>query len=74
LAYSRKPEPEVAYDERIALPWIKNLQTNWRKQLLSQPLVETPNSKHELKDISVPCFASFGESNAKTINKNSLTC
>lgn len=69
LAYSRKPEPEVAYDERIALPWIKNLQTNWRKQLLSQPLVETPNSIHELKDISVPCFASFGESNAKTINE-----
>lgn len=69
LAYSRKPEPEVAYDERIALPWIKNLQTSWRKQLLSQPLVETPNSIHELKDISVPCFASFGESNAKAINE-----
>jgi hypothetical protein len=32
-------------------------------------LVEPPNSIHELKDISVPCFASFGESNAKTINE-----
>ena len=69
LAFSRRPEPEVAYDERVALPWIKDLQSEWRRQLLSQPLTETKNGVYELSEISVPSFAGYGESNAKSTNE-----
>ena len=40
MAYSQKPVAEVAYDEDIALPWINELQKNWREKLLKQNLLE----------------------------------
>ena len=69
LASSRRPQPEVNYDDRIALPWIKNLQTIWRKQLLEQMLAETKEGIFPLKEISVPVFYGSGESNSKTTNE-----
>ncbi|MBG9212011.1 sacsin N-terminal ATP-binding-like domain-containing protein [Bacteroides fragilis] len=69
LACSRRPEPEVAYDDRVALPWIKELQSEWRRQLLTQQLVETKNGVYELSEISVPSFAGYGDSNAKSTNE-----
>lgn len=70
LASSRRPQAEVEYDERIALPWIKALQSGWRKQLLDQQLAETKEGVYPLKDISVPSFAGYGESNAKDTNES----
>lgn len=58
LAFSRKPEPEVAYDEDVALPWIKELQINWRKQLVEQYLAETETAVVPLKELSVPLYGS----------------
>ena len=69
LASSRRPQPEVNYDDRIALPWIKNLQSNWRKQLLTQMLSETKEGIFPLNEISVPSFVGHGESNAKVTNE-----
>lgn len=61
IAYSPKPKAEVDYDEDIALPWINELQTNWRKQLLRHDLVESLDGIHKVKEISVPSF-SYGAS------------
>lgn len=69
LASSRRPQPEVNYDDRIALPWIKNLQSFWRQQLLNQNLSETKEGIFPLSEISVPSFAGYGESNSKNINE-----
>lgn len=69
LASSRLPQPEVNYDDRIALPWIKNLQFYWRKQLLEQLLSETSDGIFSLKEISVPSFANYGDSKAKVTNE-----
>lgn len=67
IASSRRPKAEVEYDERIALPWIKELQLNWRKKLLDQDLLETSDGFFPLKDISIPSFPS--ESNTKANNE-----
>lgn len=56
IAYSPKPKPEVDYDEDVALPWINQLQSNWRAQLLEQQLVESEDGIHAMKEISVPSF------------------
>jgi hypothetical protein len=56
LASSRIPKSSEEYSEDVAAPWIKQLQLNWRKQLLEEPLVETENGTEKLKDLSVPCF------------------
>jgi len=56
IAYSPKPKPEVDYDEDVALPWINQLQSNWRAQLLEQKLVESEDGIHSVKEISVPSF------------------
>lgn len=66
MAYSRRPRPEVAYDERIALPWISELQTNWRKKLLEQNLTESRSGIYPLKEISIPYFQT--DTNPKTTN------
>ncbi|MBP5370172.1 MAG: hypothetical protein J6Z01_17140 [Bacteroidales bacterium] len=57
LAVSRIPEAPEKFDDRVALPWIKGLQSSWRKALLEQHLVET-NSKAtiSLKDVLIPQF------------------
>lgn len=57
IAYSPKPKPEVDYDEDVALPWINQLQSNWRAQLLEQQLVESEDGIHAMKEISVPSFS-----------------
>lgn len=57
IAYSPKPKPEVDYDEDVALPWINQLQSNWRAQLLEQQLVESEDGIHSVKEISVPSFS-----------------
>lgn len=56
LASSRIPKSSEEYSENVAAPWIKNLQANWRKQLLQQRLVETDNDTDFLINISVPSF------------------
>lgn len=56
IAYSPKPKAEVEYDEDVALPWINQLQINWRKQLLEQQLVESIDGIYPVKEISVPSF------------------
>lgn len=57
LASSRIPEPSEKYSDDIALPWIKNLQLKWRKQLLDQELVETEAGADVLRNLSVPVFS-----------------
>ncbi len=66
MAYSRRPRPEVTYDDRIALPWITDLQCNWRKILLEQKLLESQSGLYSLKEISVPYFQT--DTNPKTTN------
>jgi len=61
IAYSPKPEAEVAYDEDVALPWINNLQVEWRKQLLEQNLLEANDGVYAIKDASIPCFTAANE-------------
>lgn len=55
MAYSQKPE--VDYDKDVALPWINQLQANWRAKLLEQQLVESEDGIHFVKEISVPSFS-----------------
>ena len=69
IAYSRRPQPEVSYDDRVALPWIKSLQATWRAKLLEQQLAETKDGIFPLKEISIPSFAGYNESNAKATNE-----
>lgn len=66
LASSRIPESSEKYSESVAAPWIKNLQVNWRKQLLQERLVETENGKELLVNLSVP---SFTPTSTKDINE-----
>lgn len=56
LASSRIPKSSEEYSENVAAPWIKNLQSNWRKQLLQERLVETDNDTDLLINLSVPAF------------------
>lgn len=56
LASSRIPKSSEEYSENVAAPWIKNLQSNWRKQLLQERLVETDNGTDLLVNLSVPAF------------------
>lgn len=56
FASSRIPESSEKYSESVAAPWIKNLQVNWRKQLLKERLVETENGTDLLVNLSVPSF------------------
>lgn len=65
IAYSPKPKPEVDYDEDVALPWINQLQANWRAQLLEQQLVESEDGIHAIKDISVPSFTGGASASAE---------
>lgn len=65
IAYSPKPKPEVDYDEDVALPWINQLQSNWRAQLLEQPLVESEGGVHSVKEISVPSFSGGASASAE---------
>lgn len=61
MATSRIPEATEKYDDSVALPWIKNLQYSWRKQLLEQYVVETENSIEQLKSLSLPAFGQSKE-------------
>lgn len=63
MAYSQKPE--VDYDKDVALPWINQLQANWRAQLLEQQLVESEDGVHSVKEISVPSFPGGARANAE---------
>ena len=56
LASSRIPKSSEEYSESVAAPWIKNLQANWRRQLLQERLVETDNGTDLLVNLSVPSF------------------
>ena len=56
LASSRIPKSSEEYSENVAAPWIKNLQSNWRKQLIQERLVETDNGTDLLVNLSVPAF------------------
>lgn len=56
LASSRIPESSEKYSESVAAPWIKNLQVNWRSQLLQERLVETESGTDLLVKLSVPAF------------------
>lgn len=66
FASSRIPESSEKYSENVAAPWIKNLQVNWRKQLLQERLVETENGTDLLVNLSVP---SFTPTSTKDINE-----
>ena len=57
LASSRIPESSEKYSDDVAAPWIKNLQLNWRKQLLDERLVETENGVEVLRNLSLPAFS-----------------
>ena len=59
LASSRIPESSEKYSEDVAAPWIKNLQLNWRMQLLDEKLVETDGGVDVLKNLSVPAFSTI---------------
>lgn len=61
LAYSRRPKPEVDYDDRIAKPWIEKLQKEWRQKLLDIKLVETSTGEDVLRNISIPIFKNSSE-------------
>lgn len=63
MAYSQKPE--VDYDKDVALPWINQLQANWRAQLLEQQLVESEDGIHSVNEISVPSFPGGARANAE---------
>ena len=63
IAYS--PKPEVDYDEEVALPWINQLQSNWRVQLLEQQLVESEDGIHTMREISVPSFSGGASASAE---------
>lgn len=67
LASSRIPEPSDKYSEDVSLPWIKNLQLNWRTQLLDEALVEKETGTDFLRNLSVPCFSS---TSTKEINES----
>ena len=56
LASSRIPKSSEEYSENVALPWIKDLQIKWRKQLLQEALVETDEGTDLLANLSVPAF------------------
>ncbi len=58
LASSRIPKSSEEYSENVAAPWIKNLQIEWRKQLLQEELVETDEGTDLLVNISIPAFTS----------------
>ncbi len=66
LASSRIPESPEKYSEDVAAPWIKNLQRNWRKQLLDEHLVETDEGVDILRNISIPTFSTIA---TKEINE-----
>jgi hypothetical protein len=66
LASSRIPESSEKYSEDVAAPWIKNLQLNWRMQLLDEQLVETDDGVDVLKNLSVPAFSTIA---TKDINE-----
>lgn len=66
LASSRIPESPEKYSEDVAAPWIKNLQLNWRMQLLDEQLVETEGGVNLLRNISVPAFSTIA---TKEINE-----
>lgn len=66
LASSRIPKSSEEYSESVAAPWIKNLQTNWRRQLLQERLVETDNGTDLLVNLSVP---SFTPTSTKEVNE-----
>lgn len=66
LASSRIPKSSEEYSESVAAPWIKNLQANWRKQLLQERLVETDNGTDFLVNLSVP---SFTNTSIKEVNE-----
>ena len=68
MAYSPKPKPEVDYDEDVALPWINQLQANWRAKLLEQQLVESEDGIHSVNEISVPSFPGGASANAEFFN------
>lgn len=61
LASSRIPEAPEKYDERVAKPWIENLQKSWRQRLLTQELVETNNGFARLENLSLPIFQTSKE-------------
>ena len=66
LASSRIPKSSEEYSESVAAPWIKNLQANWRRQLLQESLVETDNGTDLLVNLSVP---SFTPTSTKEVNE-----
>ena len=66
LASSRIPKASEEYSESVAAPWIKNLQANWRRQLLQERLVETDNGTDILMNLSVP---SFSPASTKEVNE-----
>ena len=66
LASSRIPKSSEEYSESVAAPWIKNLQVNWRRQLLQERLVETDNGTDLLVNLSVP---SFTPTSTKEVNE-----
>ncbi len=67
LASSRIPESSEKYSESVAAPWIKELQANWRKQLLQEKLVETDCGTDLLVNLSVPAFS---PSSTKEVNES----
>lgn len=67
LAASRIPKATEEYTESVSLPWIKNLQANWRSQLLDQKLVETENGSDIVRNLSVPAFST---TSTKEVNES----
>lgn len=61
LASSRIPEAPEKYDERVAKPWIENLQKGWRQRLLPQELVEANSGFARLENLSLPIFQTSKE-------------
>ncbi len=61
LASSRIPEAPEKYDERVAKPWIENLQKSWRQRLLPQELVEANSGFARLENLSLPIFQTSKE-------------
>lgn len=54
LASSRIPKSTEAWDEETSEPWIKQLQKEWRAELLKQSLVESENGIYTMSEMILP--------------------
>ncbi len=54
LASSRIPKSTETWDEETSEPWIKNLQKNWRAELLKQNLLESEDGFYPMSEMLLP--------------------